>query len=82
MIASEVGSLELVQLLLSCGNIDVNIVTSEGKSALVCAASNNHVEIVEILIKAGASVINVNKVNRIKIDGLCNLLSYSLGTVH
>ena len=63
MVASGNNSLELIQMLVKCADIDLNIRISDGKSALIYAASNNHFAIVEALVNAGASVVNSQKVN-------------------
>jgi uncharacterized membrane protein YhaH (DUF805 family) len=53
MQASAVGDLEHVKKLISSG-VDVNIKDGTGKTAMMYAIENNHMEVVEELIKAGA----------------------------
>lgn len=54
--ASANGLLELVNLLLSTPNIDINAQDKEGWTALFHAISNNHKPIVERLLLAGADI--------------------------
>ena len=53
MVASYSGKVEVVRLLLQQSNIDTNQ-TSGGMSALGAATMNNHTEIIQLLVNAGA----------------------------
>ena len=68
MIAMEAGSQEIVNRLVDCSRIDVNIVSSEGKSALILACEKNCLPVVELLIKVGAVVNNLKQVSLIRFD--------------
>ena len=50
------GCIELVKLLLTYSGVDVNAVCSDGMTAVMNAAKHGHINIIEVLIKAGASV--------------------------
>ena len=64
MAAATDGNKELVKILLDRKDIDVNAITSRGRTALTGASSRGQSEIVEILIKAGADVNIKNAQNQ------------------
>ena len=55
--------MELVQLLLTYSGVDVNIVCKDGMTAVMNAAKHGHINIIEVLIKAGASVMGQTTVS-------------------
>jgi ankyrin repeat protein len=52
--ASIHGKVEVVRLLLSQPNIDINKLSTRGDSALGMATQYNHTEVVQLLTEAGA----------------------------
>lgn len=56
MLAAQKGRLEAITLLLSIEKVDINIVLKNKKTALMYAAENGHLEIVEHLLNRGADI--------------------------
>ena len=50
------GHLNIVQLLLGMDNIDLNVCSQRGETALIRACMSDHFEIAKLLIYHGASV--------------------------
>ena len=59
--ASFKGYKDAVKLLLAQPGIKVDLVNIDGDTALMAAAEHGHAEIVELLLKAGASVSITDK---------------------
>ena len=66
------GSVEIVRLLITVSN--VNAVSREGMSALVYAVQQRSMEIVDMLLKAGATVKGHTEVSSCN-DKLCHKCS-------
>jgi len=56
MMASEVGDIDIVKLLLKGNPDDLNAEADDGRTALIIAASKGYKEIVELLLDKGAAV--------------------------
>ena len=61
ILASQAGSLETVEFILSVPEVDVNLLNFWGNSSLYVAALSGHFDVVQLLIKAGAKVNQTNK---------------------
>jgi len=74
MAAAAHGNLERVKILLNRPDAAriINIVDSDGLTALTHAIKNNHLECVKLLIEQGA---DVNKVNLLEDDGVTSRLT-------
>jgi ankyrin repeat protein len=59
--ASFKGNKTLVRLLLAQPGIKLDVINIDGDTALLAAAENGHAEIVELLLKAGASASIIDK---------------------
>jgi hypothetical protein len=62
--ASYLGKKSTVELLLAQPEIKVNELTEDGGTALMAAVEKGHVEVVELLVKAGADVKITDKRKR------------------
>ncbi len=62
MIASQFGYLAIVELLIAA-KAYVNAQNSRGKTALHIAVGNGHIEVVSVLLKSGANLKVMDKVN-------------------
>ncbi|KAH9512291.1 hypothetical protein Btru_041395 [Bulinus truncatus] len=57
MLASAMGHLAVVQRLINCPGVDVNLCDkTESKSALIFAVQSNRLSVVKVLVEAGADV--------------------------
>ena len=54
--SSEHGLTRIVKILLAQEGINVNLWNNEGETAIILASQNGHIEIVKMLLKAGAHV--------------------------
>ena len=61
ILASQAGSLETVEFILSVPEVDVDLLNFWGNSSLYVAALSGHYDAVQSLIKAGAKVNQTNK---------------------
>ncbi|KAK5845267.1 hypothetical protein F383_24471 [Gossypium arboreum] len=72
MVASMYGSIDVIKLILSSSNADVNLVCGRDKStALHCAASggaDNVIDVVKLLLAAGADVNSVDANGHLPVD--------------
>ena len=59
--ASYKGNKDLVKLLLAQPGIKLDVINIDGATALMGAAEKGHLEIVEMLLKAGANISITNK---------------------
>ncbi|KAK2101503.1 Histone-lysine N-methyltransferase ehmt2 [Saguinus oedipus] len=55
--AAKTGNLEMVSLLLSTGQVDVNAQDSGGWTSIIWAAEHKHIEVIHMLLTQGADVI-------------------------
>ncbi|TYI43306.1 hypothetical protein ES332_A01G159700v1 [Gossypium tomentosum] len=72
MVASMYGSIDVIKLILSSSDADVNLVCGRDKStALHCAASggaDNVIDVVKLLLAAGADVNSVDANGHLPVD--------------
>lgn len=61
MVAAELGNLEVVQLLLSCGATNVHALDDDSENILHFAAKGGNVQLVQLLLDLG---VNCNQQNR------------------
>ena len=72
MKACDKGSLDIVKALI-IGGADVNIMDTKGRTALVIACSNNHIDIVEFLISINElEIVNIDNAlfHAMKVDNI------------
>jgi ankyrin repeat protein len=80
MLACYNNRMNIVKLLLSVSNINVDIVSEFGMTALMCAVYRNNDDIVKLLLKFGASANSVATSSRSGPNAL--MLACHMGKVH
>uniref|UniRef100_A0A3Q4BHV7 Uncharacterized protein n=1 Tax=Mola mola TaxID=94237 RepID=A0A3Q4BHV7_MOLML len=61
--AAKLGNLEIVNMLLETGQVDVNAQDSGGWTPIIWAAEHKHIQVIKVLLNRGADVTIVDKVS-------------------